>query len=99
MESLEADAIRNYLREKRLKTLKALMTLNGSYNSQLSELRDERGEISEQRMKGEIGLREFWDLRMNLEDRIQEIESKRDMVAKQIVSLVAKTKYTDEVPE
>ena len=68
------------------------MALNGSYNSLLNELREKRAEISDQRIKGEIGLREFWDLRMSVEDRIQDIETKRDLVAKQIVSLLSKTR-------
>ncbi|MHA2423353.1 MAG: hypothetical protein ACXAEF_01080 [Candidatus Thorarchaeota archaeon] len=92
MESLEASAIRNYVREKRLKTLKTLMTINGSYNSILNELRAKREEISDLRLKGEIGLREFWDSRMNVEDRIKDTETKRDLIAKQIVALLSKTK-------
>ncbi len=92
MESLEATAIRNYLREKRLKTLKNLMTLNGRYNLYLNELREKRGEIAEQRKKGLIELREFWDMRMNLEDRIQDIERKRNEVVKQIVAIFPKTR-------
>ncbi|MCK5152303.1 MAG: hypothetical protein KAQ65_10690 [Candidatus Thorarchaeota archaeon] len=92
MESLEATGIHNYLREKRLKTLKNLMTLNGRYNLFLNELREQRGEIADQRKKGEIGLKKFWDMRMNLEDRIQDIERKRDEVVKQIVAIFPKTR-------
>ena len=56
MESLEATGILNYLREKRLKTLKNLMTLNGRYNLFLNELREQRGEIADQR-KERLGSR------------------------------------------
>ena len=92
MESLEAAAIRNYLREKRLKTLKNLMELNGKYNSFLKELREKREAISEMRKKGEIGIRESWYMRVDLEERIRDIEKKRDEVAMQIVQLFPKTK-------
>lgn len=92
MESLEAAAIRNYLREKRVKQLANMMTLNGKYNDFLKELREKREIIATQRRKGEIGLREFWDARMNLEDQIRDIEEKRDEVVKQIVTLFPKTK-------
>lgn len=92
MESVEAAAIRNYLREKRLKTLKNLMKLNGQYNLFLNELREKRGGISEQRKKGYVGIREFWDMRMNLEDRIRDLQKKRDEVVKQIVAIFPKTR-------
>jgi len=92
MESLEATAIRNYLREKRIKTLKNLMVLNGKYNEFLKDLRARRETIAQERMKGELGIREFWDKRMNLEDQIQDIEEKRDVVVKQIVTIFPKTK-------
>ncbi len=92
MESLEADAIRNYLREKRLKTLNNLMILNGKYNTYLNELKDKRGELAERRRTGEIGLKEFWNMRVDLEERIQDIEEKRDEVVKKIVAIFPKTK-------
>ena len=92
MESLEAAAIRNYLREKRIKELANLMTLNGKYNEFLKELRNRREGIAKKRSRGEIGLREFWDARMNLEDQISDIEGKRDAVVKQIVTIFPKTR-------
>ncbi|MDF1539508.1 MAG: hypothetical protein P1Q69_11470 [Candidatus Thorarchaeota archaeon] len=92
MESLEAAAIRNYLRDKRIKTLQNLMTLNGEYNEFLKELRERREIIAKERSRGQIGLREFWDARVNLEDQIRDIEEKRDDVVKQIVMIFPKTK-------
>jgi hypothetical protein len=68
------------------------MTLNGRFNLLLNELREKREDIAEQRRKGDIGLKEFWNLRMNLEDHIQDTETKRDLVVKQIVALFPKTK-------
>ncbi|MFW9921301.1 MAG: hypothetical protein ACFFED_17000 [Candidatus Thorarchaeota archaeon] len=92
MESIEESGVRNYVREKRLQALKTLMTINGRYNEVIKELKDRREVIAKQRYDGEITLQQYWDSRMELEDRIQAMTEKRDEVVKRIITLLPKTK-------
>ncbi len=96
MESIEESGVLNYVRERRLQVLKTLMTMNGRYNEILKKLKDKREIIANQRYDGEITLREYWDSRMNLEDRIQAVTEKRDDVVKRIITLLPKTRNMEE---
>jgi len=68
------------------------MTINGRYNEILKKLKEKREDIAKERYDGKITLREYWDSRMSLEDRIQAVTDKRDEVVKKIITLLPKTK-------
>ena len=91
MESIEETGIRSYVREKRLKALNTLMTMNGRYNEILKKPKEKREVIAKQRYDGKITLREYWDSRMSLEDRIQAVTERRDEVVKRIITILPKT--------
>ena len=95
MESIEKGGVQNYVREKRLQTLKTLMTINGRYNDILKDLKDRREVIAKQRYSGEISLKEYWDSRILLEDKIQTVTDKRDEAVKKIITLLPKTKIEE----
>ncbi len=59
------------------------------YNELLSQLRAKRSQINLQRERRDIEFRQYWDLRMALEYRIQDTIEKRDMVMRQMVVAIA----------
>ncbi len=59
------------------------------YNDLLSELKAERTQINLQRERREIEFRQYWDLRMALEYRIQDTIEKRDAVMREMVIALA----------
>jgi hypothetical protein len=65
--------------------IKALNFTLRVYNDLLSELRDKRNQINLQREQKEIDFRQYWDLRMGLECRIQDTIEKRDAVMREMV--------------
>ncbi len=59
------------------------------YNTLLNELRSQRGEINLRRERGEVSFREYWDLRMSLEHKIQDALEKRDAIMKDMIAALS----------
>ncbi|MFW9933046.1 MAG: hypothetical protein ACFFDR_10355 [Candidatus Thorarchaeota archaeon] len=56
------------------------------YNTLLEELRSQRGEINLKRERGEVSFREYWDLRMSIEHKIQDALEMRDAIMKDMIA-------------
>lgn len=59
------------------------------YNTLLNDLRSQRGAINLQRERGEVTFREYWDLRMALEHKIQDAIEKRDALMRDMIATLA----------
>jgi hypothetical protein len=59
------------------------------YNEFLKELRTKRQGINNMREIGDISFKDYWNLRISLEDEIQDTIERRDAVSRELVLVFA----------
>ena len=75
--------------QSRQRIIRSLISTVTRYNELLKELRDDRKGINHQRESGGISFKEYWGLRIGLEDRIQDMIERRDAVSRELVLVFA----------
>lgn len=73
----------------RQKLIQSLVSTMSQYNEILKGLRDEKNHINGLREKLEISFQIYWNLRVDLECRIQDIIEHRENISRELVLAVS----------
>ncbi|MHA2423395.1 MAG: hypothetical protein ACXAEF_01295 [Candidatus Thorarchaeota archaeon] len=75
--------------QSRHRLIKSLVSTVTRYNEFLKELRTKRQGINNMREIGDISFKDYWNLRISLEDEIQDTIERRDAVSRELVLVFA----------